>query len=276
VLAAKPSADAKSIQLDLTSPSQPVIVRGDDRRLRQILWNLTTNAVKFTNEGRISVSLSVIGGAFARLEVTDTGRGIDPAFLPHVWDRFRQADSSTSREYGGLGLGLAVVKHLVEMHGGTAIAGSAGLGHGATFRVDLPLARVLSQATAEERQPRKGRLTGKRILLVDDDEDARLVLAAMLRQGGADVTTAASPDEAMSQHESQIFDAVVSDLAMPGEDGFSLLRRLHAVREVPVIAVSAIGTGSDDRKRAIDAGFVEFVRKPVEPDELVETVAGLS
>ncbi|HEX7810041.1 MAG TPA: response regulator, partial [Thermoanaerobaculia bacterium] len=229
-----------------------------------------------TNEGSISVSLSIVGGAYARLEVTDTGRGIDPAFLPHVWDRFRQADSSTSREFGGLGLGLAVVKNLVEMHGGVAIAGSAGLGHGATFRVDLPLARVLPLPASEERPVDTGRLAGKRILVVDDDEDARLVLAAMLRQDGATVTGVATADEAMQQFALQRFDAVLSDLAMPGEDGYSLVRRLHALRDVPVIAVSAIGTGADDRKRAIGAGFAEFVRKPVDPDELVATVAGLS
>jgi signal transduction histidine kinase len=140
VLAAKPAADAKSISLELVTPSQPVTVRGDDRRFRQIVWNLVTNAVKFTGrDGSVRVTLSVAVPQ-ARIEVSDNGRGIEPAFLPYVWDRFRQGDSSTSREYGGLGLGLSVVRHLVEMHGGSVAVESAGPGRGATFRVDLPLA----------------------------------------------------------------------------------------------------------------------------------------
>lgn len=275
VLAAKPAADAKSIQLELSTPSQPVMVRGDDRRLRQIVWNLVTNAIKFTNEGRVSATLGV-AGATARIEVADTGRGIDRSFLPHVWDRFRQADSSTSREFGGLGLGLAVAKNLVEVHGGTVHAESAGLGHGASFRVELPIARAVSHPAASPRSVASRPLAGKRILVVDDDEDARLVLAAMLQQGGADVTAAANAAEALRSFQSAPFDIVLSDIAMPDEDGYALVRKLRAQREIPVVAVSAIGTGPEDRRRALDAGFAEFVRKPVDPDELVATVAGLS
>jgi len=276
-LAAKPAADAKSIELALSVPSQPVIVRGDDRRLRQIIWNLVTNAVKFTDAGgRVEVTLAAASASTARLEVVDTGRGIDAAFLPMVWDRFRQADSSTSREHGGLGLGLAVVRHLVEMHGGTVAAESAGLGRGATFRVELPLARATQQVASDAPGPRLRRLEGKRVLVVDDDEDARMVLAAMLRQGGANVVAACDVTEAVNVLTSETFDAVLSDLAMPGEDGFALVRRVHALRRIPVVAVSAMSSGADDRRRALDAGFAEFVRKPVDPDELVETVARLS
>ncbi|MGN6182400.1 MAG: hybrid sensor histidine kinase/response regulator [Thermoanaerobaculia bacterium] len=275
VLAAKPAADAKSITLELSAPSQPVIVRGDDRRLRQVVWNLVTNALKFTNEGKVTVTLSA-DAPFARIEVLDTGRGIDNAFLPHVWDRFRQADSSTSREFGGLGLGLAVVKNFVELHGGTVLAESAGVGHGAMFRVELPLARVMTQPAPLARIAGNGALRGKHILIVDDDDDARIVIEAMLKHSGADVVAARSAADAIAVFESLPIDIVLSDIAMPGEDGYTLVRKLHARHDVPVVAVTAIGTGADDRRRALDAGFVEFVRKPVDPDELVATVARLS
>jgi signal transduction histidine kinase/CheY-like chemotaxis protein len=241
ILAAKPAADAKSIQLELSSPSQPVMIRGDDRRLRQIVWNLVTNAIKFTNEGRVTVTLA-IAGTFARIEVSDTGRGIDRSFLPHVWDRFRQADSSTSREYGGLGLGLSVVKNLVEVHGGTVVAESEGLGLGATFRIELPLARATAHVAATRRGAGVRPLVGKRILIVDDDPDARLVIEMMLKQGGADVRSAASAADAMMQFQKTSFDLVLSDIAMPGEDGYALVRKLLAQRDVPVVAVTAIGT----------------------------------
>ncbi len=274
VLAAKPAADARSIQLQVTTPPQPVMVRGDDRRLRQIVWNLVTNAVKFTDAGCVHVTLSAVGSN-AHVEVMDTGRGIDASFLPHVWDRFRQADSSLSREFGGLGLGLAVVKHLAELHGGTVDAASGGLGQGSTFRVALPLARTTPAAAANVHSTHARLLTGRHVLVVEDDEDARVVLAAMLRRGGAEVTAAGCVAEAMQTFEKRPVDAVVSDIAMPGEDGYALVRRLHASCDVPVVAVSAIGTGPDDRKRALAAGFTEFLRKPVDPDELVAAVAAL-
>ena len=271
LLAAKPAADAKEVALTF-DPGRAVTVRGDERRLRQIVWNLVTNAIKFTDRGgRVEVSVSA-SAPMARVEVKDTGRGIEPSFLPHVWDRFRQADSSTSRQYGGLGLGLAVVRHLVEMHGGTVHAESEGAGRGATFRVEIPLARA-SEAGAGA-QPLVGdartALQGRRILLVDDDDDARRVLSRMLMQCGADVTPAASVAEALRQIDTHPFDAVVSDIAMPGEDGYSLVSRTGA--RAPAIAVSAISTGPEDRRRALDAGFADFVRKPVDPQELTQAV----
>jgi PAS domain S-box-containing protein len=275
-VAAGPAADAKGLTLELAPPQRVLQVRGDDRRLRQIVWNLVTNAVKFTDSGgAVRITVAPRGNA-VRVEVSDTGRGIDAGFLPHVWDRFRQADSSASRQHGGLGLGLSVVRHLVELHGGTVQAASEGIGRGATFAVDLPLARPL----ADERAPTRVRahaelLRGRTILVVDDDDDARLVIATMLRQHGADVAAAASVDQAASLFAARAFDAVVSDIAMPGQDGFALARHIRLGSAIPLIAVSAIATGPEDRKRALDAGFVEFVRKPVDPGQLALTVAGL-
>jgi signal transduction histidine kinase len=272
IVAARPAADAKQLRMELVSvPS--VLVRGDDRRLRQIVWNLVTNAVKFTDEGgAVKIELSV-RGSMARIDVIDTGRGIDPDFLPYVWDRFRQADSSTSRQHGGLGLGLAVVRHLAELHGGTVNVDSPGLGRGATFSVELPLARLGERTATKRPGGAAGRLGGKRVLVVDDDDDARLVLATMLRQAGAEVVTTASAAQAFAAFETDRFDAVVSDIAMPGEDGYALAERLRKISTVPAIAVSAIATGADDRARALAAGFTEFVRKPVDPTELAEIVA---
>lgn len=273
IVAARPAADAKQLRIELVAlPS--VLVRGDERRLRQIVWNLVTNAVKFTEQGgAVKIELSTRGSC-ARVEVSDTGRGIDPAFLPYVWDRFRQADSSTSRQHGGLGLGLAVVRHLVELHGGTVNVASPGLGRGATFSVELPLARLGERTIAKRTgTAADGRLSGKRVLVVDDDDDARLVLATMLRQAGAEVVTAGSVAQAFSAFAADRFDAVVSDIAMPGEDGYVLVERLRKTSTVPAIAVSAIATGAEDRRRALGAGFNEFVRKPVDPGELAEMVA---
>ena len=274
MVAARPATDAKNLALELLSSATPLVVRGDERRLRQIAWNLVTNAVKFTDTGgsvRVNVSAA---GAVARIEVTDTGRGIDPSFMPYVWDRFRQADSSTSRQHGGLGLGLAVVRHLVEMHGGMVHAESEGLGRGATFRVEIPLARPSDAQTELTREPYDdlARMRGLRVLLVEDDADARAMMTTMLAQFGADVSPAASVSEAMWLLEAQPFDVAVSDLAMPDEDGYTFVERTRS--RLPAIAVSAISTGPDDRRRVLDVGFVDFVRKPVDPRELVTAVLG--
>lgn len=272
MVAARPAGEARGLTLELQAPMS-VFVRGDERRLRQIAWNLVSNAVKFTGRGgtvRVSVNA---GESNATLEVADTGRGIDPEFLPYVWDRFRQGDSSTSREYGGLGLGLSVVHHLVELHGGRARAESAGVGRGARFIVELPLAhlgeRVRSGATVDHND---GELRGKTVLLVDDDDASRLVIAAMLRQLGASVVAAPSAAHALALAEGQAFDAVVSDIAMPGEDGYSFARKIRNTSAIPIIAVSAISTGPDDRQRALAAGFSDFVRKPLELRQLAEAL----
>ncbi|HEX8618251.1 MAG TPA: hybrid sensor histidine kinase/response regulator, partial [Thermoanaerobaculia bacterium] len=276
VIAARPAAEAKSLTLELAPADRLLLVRGDERRLRQIVWNLVTNGVKFTGEGgRVRIAITPRGTS-ARVEVSDTGRGIDAAFLPYVWERFRQADSSTSREHGGLGLGLSIVRHLVELHGGTVQATSAGVGQGARFAVELPLARPAGDASSG-RQAGAGAalLAGQTVLVVDDDADARLVLATMLRQQGATVETAESVDDAVELFAARPFDLVVSDVAMPVRDGFSLARRLRALSSVPLIAVSAISRGPEDRQRALDAGFAEFVRKPIDPDQFVRAAASL-
>ncbi|HYO77075.1 MAG TPA: response regulator, partial [Thermoanaerobaculia bacterium] len=194
--------------------------------------------------------------------------------LPYVWDRFRQADSSTSRQHGGLGLGLAVVRHLVELHGGTVQVASEGLGRGATFTVDLPLAtRDIARRTASAGARDQSLLRGRTVLVVDDDRDTRLLLVAMLRQNGAEVLAAESVDEALTVFADRKFDIVVSDIAMPLQDGYALVRRVRAISDVPLIAVSAIAGGPNDRARALEAGFADFVRKPVDPAQLATAVA---
>jgi signal transduction histidine kinase len=266
----RPAADAKEIAVELDAPS-PVVVRGDARRLRQVVWNLLTNAVKFTSaKGSVRVRVEA-SNTMASIEVADNGRGVEPWFLPYVWDRFRQADSSTSRHYGGLGLGLAVVRHFAELHGGTVHVASDGLNRGATFRVDIPLAPPSTRDAILSAAAETVSLRGRRILLVDDDADARVVLSRMLTRFGADVAIAADAAEATRLLAEGPFDAVVSDIAMPGEDGFALAGRTRT----PIVAVSAISTGEDDRRRALEAGFLEFVRKPVDPGELARAVAGV-
>jgi signal transduction histidine kinase/CheY-like chemotaxis protein/PAS domain-containing protein len=292
LVSARPAAEAKALRVELgVEPgalARPetaeggrlytsVLVRGDERRLRQIIWNLVSNAVKFTDHGgRVLVDVGV-RGSLAFVEVVDTGRGIDPAFLPYVWDRFRQADSSTSRQHGGLGLGLAVVRHLVNLHGGTVHVESEGAGKGAKFAFEMPLARLddTSYAAAFVAAHGDELLRARRILVVDDDDDARLVIAAMLRQFGAEVVNASSATTALEALQHFTFDVVVSDIAMPEEDGFALIRRIHATRKIPVIAVSAISSGPEDRGRVMKAGFADFVRKPVEPRQLALAVAAV-
>ncbi len=274
LVAARPAADARGLTLERENGDVAVLVRGDERRLRQVVWNLVSNAVKFTDPGgAILISVSV-EGRNARLEVRDTGQGIERSFLPYVWDRFRQADSSTSRQHGGLGLGLAVVRHLVELHGGTVSVESAGAGRGSRFTVEMPLARLDSAAASamHVKEKRDTPLSGRKVLVVDDDADARVVLTAMLRQHGAQVAAADSVQGALHAIESETFAAVVSDIAMPGEDGYALARRIREKSSVPMIAVSAIATGVDDRNRALGEGFDDFVRKPVDPRHLAEVV----
>ncbi|MBV8516500.1 MAG: response regulator [Acidobacteria bacterium] len=274
VTAVRPTAEAKSLALAFDADAPAVLVRGDERRLRQIVWNLVSNAVKFTKSGgSVRVTLTTRDG-HARVDVTDSGRGVDPAFLPYVWDRFRQADSSTSREFGGLGLGLSVVRHLVELHGGTVHASSPGIGGGATFGFEVPLLRDGEEEASAPRAKAFGELLrGRRVLVVDDDDDARVVIAKMLEQAGAATTPASSAAAAMEAVRRERFDVIVSDIAMPGEDGYAFVRRVGTVARVPVIAVSAIATGDDDRRRALDAGFAEFLRKPVDPQQLAAAVA---
>ncbi len=246
---------------------------GDAERLQQVAWNLRSNAIKFTPAGgRVEVRLS--GGADGvELEVRDTGRGIDAAFIDHVFERFRQDETSTTRSHGGLGLGLAIVRHLVEQHGGRVSAESPGVGQGASFRVRLPVTAVADAGPARPRRAPSATaaLVGRQVLLVDDERDTRELVVEVLAGAGATVTPAASVRAARELLQGSRFDLVVSDIAMPIEDGYALVRWLRAqdrLQRLPALALSAYAR-SEDRQRALEAGFDGYLAKPVAPVELL-------
>ena len=279
-----PAAAAKRITV-YQHITPGVEVLADPDRLQQVLWNLLSNAVKFTNEaGELAISVTSTDG-WAELEVRDNGIGIDSAFLPHVFERFRQADGSATKRHAGLGLGLAIVRHLVELHGGQVTADSPGLGRGASFRIRLPLATVTQAAADGAPQSAPGvasasvLLGGVRILAVDDEPDARDLLMAILQGRGAAVRVAATAAEALDVlHEWQV-DLVLTDLGMPIEDGYDLIRKIRALPSAlggrtPAVALTAYGHVTD-RARVLAAGFDEHLSKPVVPDELVRVVASL-
>jgi PAS domain S-box-containing protein len=291
----RPTADAKQVSVGCPAdPGLPVKTRGDPHRLQQVMWNLLSNAVKFTPAGgRIDVQFARSDG-HARITVADSGEGIDPAFLPHVFDRFRQADASSTRRHGGLGLGLAIVKQLVELHGGTVHATSAGVGHGSTFTISLPLASAhLRPEAARNASPGAGTvgaqplalaapvsIAGVRALVVDDDADARELVRRMLESSRAQVMTAASSAEAIGLLREQPFDILVSDIGMPGEDGHALMRRIRTMtegpaRDIPAIALTAYAR-PEDRDKALRAGFQAHAAKPVDTAALIATVARLA
>jgi light-regulated signal transduction histidine kinase (bacteriophytochrome)/ActR/RegA family two-component response regulator len=286
---------AKGVRIEhMIDPLHGVQTTGDPGRLQQIVWNLLSNAVKFTPKGgKVQVVLERVE-SHVELSVADTGAGIDPAFLPHVFDRFRQADASAARRHGGLGLGLSIVRSLVELHGGTVRAHSEGLGHGATFVVSLPVRvvnggsgaeqpRVHPRGSADRRVPdcESLALDGVRVLVVDDEPDARALVKRLLDECRCLVTTTASAAEAMALLRSQPFDVLVSDIGMPGEDGYSLIRQLRASEtesakpKLPALALTAYAR-TEDRRRALLAGFQNHVSKPVEASELLTIVASLA
>jgi CheY-like chemotaxis protein len=281
----RPLAKAKSIALEVAIAPDLGRVVGEASRLQQVVWNLLTNAVKFAGpSGQVSVRLARRDGR-AEIRVADDGQGIDPAFLPHVFDAFRQADASTSRRHGGLGLGLAIVRYLVELHGGTCEAESEGLGRGATFTVTLPLqpasptAEPCGEPPNVASQP-AARLDGVRVLLVDDEPDAIDLAATILRAHGAEVLAAASTEEALRIFEQHRPAVVVSDLGMPGRDGFDLLRSIRSLPEaagayVPALALSAYAR-PEERETAIRAGFDEHVAKPFGSADLVAAVSRIA
>ncbi len=283
----RPSADAKAVRLVVVLDPGAGPVQGDPHRLQQVVWNLLSNAVKFTpKEGRIDVRLQRVN-SHVEITITDSGIGIDPAVLPHVFERFRQADSSTTRAYGGLGLGLSIVKQLVELHGGTVRADSAGRGHGATFVVALPLrplreddARVHPVSNQAHAIPGSDiSLAGLTVLVVDDDPDARELVRTLLARADAAIRTAASADEALELLRGDKPDLLLCDIGMPGRDGYQLIRAIRALPvsdggKIPAIALTAFAR-SEDRTRALLAGFQVHVAKPIDPQELVITIASL-
>jgi signal transduction histidine kinase/ActR/RegA family two-component response regulator len=284
VATVRPAAEAKGLVLECRlDPGAGTIVAAADR-VQQIAWNLLSNAIKFTDEGgRVRVS-TARGGHTVTLEIRDDGLGIEPSFLPHVFDRFTQADGSTTRTHSGVGLGLAIVRHLVELHGGTIAAASEGLGRGATFTVAFPvrvgetiMERALTRRAGVEAAPGgPGLLAGLSVLVVDDDADSRTLVAAGLAFEGARVLDAGGVDEALVALERHDADVIVCDLAMPGEDGYALVRRVRGstierLRAIPVVALTAYGR-SEDRDAVLARGFQGFVSKPVELIELVAAV----
>jgi CheY-like chemotaxis protein/nitrogen-specific signal transduction histidine kinase len=276
--AALPAARAK--QVSLTAAIAPgLLLDADPQRLQQVVSNLLTNALKFTPEqGSIDVRVERHGGR-AQIVVRDTGIGMAPELLPRVFDRFQQGDSSTTRTHTGLGLGLAIVRYLVEQHGGTIAAASAGRGHGSTFTVMLPLL-IEEQAGADQpgrELPNRSLLSGVRVLVVDDEPDARTTLAAIVEQYGAEPTVAGSARDAFDAVSRARPDVLLSDVAMPDEDGYSLIRRIRATIDgeaLPAAALSGYGDG-DTKTHALDAGFQTYLAKPVDPALLATTLATL-
>jgi len=287
----RPAAEAKNIRLHDTLDPTVGMVRADPGRLRQVLWNLISNAIKFTGrDGRVEVSLTHRNGQ-ALIVVRDTGQGIKPEFLPFVFDRFRQADSSSTRRHGGLGLGLAIVKQLVELHGGSVRAHSEGEGQGSAFHLEFPLAGPVETSEPDESPSDRSkewnagtestaRLNEIRVLVVDDEPDARSLVMRILRNGQASVMSAGSVEEAMEIVRTHRPHVIVSDIGMPGEDGYSLIRRVRGLSDAqlagtPAIALTAFAR-SEDRTRALLAGYQMHLSKPVEPSELTVTVASLA
>jgi CheY-like chemotaxis protein/two-component sensor histidine kinase len=270
------AAAAKDIQLSIAETPQ-CVVRGDAGRLQQVVWNLLSNAIKFTPAG----GAIRVGVARDEHEVTvsvaDTGAGIPLEFLPHVFDRFRQADQTTTRVHGGLGLGLSIVRHLVELHGGTVSATSGGPGQGACFTVRLRAEdpRDAASALAPAAAPATVSLSGRMVLVIDDDAATRDVVAAALEQAGARVCVAASAAEGWSLLHDREPDVVIADLAMPVEDGFSFMRRVrgsHDVRgSLPAIALSAFADARSEES-ALAAGFSAFLAKPARPETLLAAI----
>jgi hypothetical protein len=301
--AVRPLADGKSIQMETHFPETTQLIAGDPDRLQQVIWNLLSNAIKFTPaNGKVSIFLSFHLEAadhctepqpldrYAQIQVIDTGIGISSDFLPYVFDRFRQADSTTTRPYGGLGLGLAIVRHLIELHGGTVTAASSPVGQGAMFTVQLPLSHKpvepirdsddtysLSHAASVANPPS---LQGVRVLIVDDDADTREFFLTALEQYGAEVTIVGSVNETLATLPQLQPQVLISDIGMPEADGYELIRQVrslppHQGCHTPAIALTAY-TRLEDRKRALESGFQMHLAKPIEPGELIVAVAKLA
>ncbi|MDT4895347.1 MAG: hypothetical protein QOH25_424 [Acidobacteriota bacterium] len=286
----RPAADARNIHLQTTLDSLTSPISGDPDRLQQIIWNLLTNAIKFTPKGgRVQLRFERIE-SHVEITISDTGQGISPELLPHIFDRFRQFDSSSTRRHSGLGLGLSIVRQLVELHGGTVEAESPGEGEGTTFRVILPMISVhrelsdvrwtrpqIGSNPLADRQPS---LKGLRVLVVDDEPDARELIRVVLTGRDAEVVEAGSAVEALAEMERQRFDVLVSDIGMPGMDGYALISKIRQLPverggRIPAAALTAYA-GVEDRMRVLSAGYQIHIPKPVEPAELTTVVANLA
>ncbi len=292
----QPTAEAKGIRLELFLEPATNSIKGDPARLQQIVWNLLSNAIKFTpDQGRVSVYLEWFD-SYVQIQVKDTGKGIPAHVMPYIFERFRQVDSSITRSHGGLGLGLAIVRHLVELHGGTVWCESLGLGMGSTFTVQLPLfvGSRESGVGSKDTTPHSGAgtgappllptpqslLQGLRVLVVDDEPDSLEFFRIVLEQDGAQVITVSSVIDALKTIKASPPDVLVSDIGLPGEDGYSLMRAIRdweaeRGRCLPALALSAYAR-EEDRQRALDAGFQIHLSKPVEPNDLVAVVVKLA
>lgn len=284
----RPLTDAKRIHLTMDLESKPSLVSGDPDRLQQVVWNLLSNAVKFTPpEGQIGIRLRNTN-SHIEIVVTDTGQGIEAEVLPHVFDRFRQADSSKTRRHGGLGLGLAIVQHLVELHDGTITARSEGEGKGSEFRIVLPSLETRERSIPHRLEfelnvrEQRSQLVGRRILAVEDDEDARQMIEIVLRSQGADVVAVGSVREAIAVLDDKKWKPtlILSDLGMPDEDGYDLIRKVRSRNaddsgEAPAIALTGYA-GKDEVERALQAGYQAHLLKPIDLSELVKTIAAMS
>ena len=284
----RPAAEAKGIRLQKVVDPLAGPISGDPGRLQQIVWNLLSNAVKFTPKGgKVEVIVERVN-SHVEITVNDSGRGIKPEFLPHVFERFRQADASTTRQYGGLGLGLSIVKQLVELHGGHIRATSAGEGLGATFIVSLPMAAVQGDEKREHPTSRYYsalecediKLDDLRVLVIDDEPDARELIRRVLSQCNAQVITAASAEEGLRILQAERPNVIVSDVGMPEKDGYQFIREVRSLSasdggRTPAIALTAFAR-SEDRTRAMRAGYQMHISKPIEPQELIATVGSLA
>lgn len=274
------AAQAKSIQIEASFAEDVGLVSGDSTRLQQVVWNLLSNAVKFTPPGgQVNICLERCD-SYAQITVSDTGQGISLDFLPFVFDYFRQADAATTRKFGGLGLGLAIVRHLVELHGGTVSAASPGVGHGATFTVRMPVMSTAKEANQNERSPEHSvDLSGIKILIVDDEPDTRELVAFVLEQQGGQVTAATSAPEALLLLPQVKPDILLSDIGMPVMDGYMLIQQVRTLApeqggRIPAIALTAYA-GDTNQQQVLAAGFQKHISKPIEPELLVETIARL-
>jgi signal transduction histidine kinase/CHASE1-domain containing sensor protein/ActR/RegA family two-component response regulator len=283
----QPAADAKQIQIT-TQLNPQAFVLGDTNRLQQVIWNLLSNAIKFTQKhGQVKISLEQTSSQI-KIHIADNGQGIKTEFLPYVFDSFRQADGSTTRAVGGLGLGLAIVRHIVELHGGTVNASSSGEGKGAIFTVELPVLAITKKQTfispkiiisPEVPEKCQGILDGLKIILVEDENDARELIATVLEEAGADVIPVANVAQALDTLQHNKPDILVSDIGMPQEDGYMLIRKIRALSseqggKTPALALTAFA-GEEGKNQAINAGFQEHIAKPVEATELVSRIANL-